>query len=117
MVRECRRFVANTLDEWGCLDDGSVVLLTDELFVNSEQAGSSFLDVKVIVDHDTVRVEVRDDAPGVPTLLDVGPSATSGRGLRVVDRLSDSWGFEPTGTGKVTWFEKESTSAFPRANA
>jgi hypothetical protein len=34
-----------------------------------------------------------------------GPDTVTGRGLLLVDALTDRWGAERTGDGKVVWFE------------
>ena len=52
-----------------------------------------------------LRVEVEDDDPTRPgPVVDVRPGAGSGRGLRLVDQLSDSWGVDAADPGKVVWF-------------
>ncbi|MER5782143.1 ATP-binding protein [Streptomyces mobaraensis] len=72
-----------------------------------------------------LRVEVRDTLPRRPVLRapDAGPpdresgsgmcddrwtgesTATSGRGLLLVQALADAWGVRTHGTGKAVWFE------------
>ena len=34
-----------------------------------------------------------------------GPDTVTGRGLMLVDALTDRWGSAPTDDGKVVWFE------------
>ncbi|GAB3845120.1 ATP-binding protein [Dactylosporangium cerinum] len=53
-------------------------------------------------------VQVQDDSPAMPRLLD--PVADDrlglcwrGRGLHTVARLTTGWGAHPAGTGKVVW--------------
>jgi hypothetical protein len=36
---------------------------------------------------------------------DGSPTTVGGRGLLLVERLADRWGFEPNASGKVVWFE------------
>ena len=55
----------------------------------------------------TLRVEVADGSTTPPVRKDYGPQAATGRGVRIVDRLSDRWGTEVSATGKVVWFEVE----------
>jgi hypothetical protein len=52
-----------------------------------------------------VLVQVWDGSPEKPVWHDVGPRAESGRGLMLVERLSDRWGsYTPDGwSGKVVW--------------
>ena len=51
-----------------------------------------------------VRIEVRDTGQGRPRLLSPASREPSGRGLLIVDALSDSWGVIPTENGKTVWF-------------
>ncbi|NDZ78205.1 ATP-binding protein [Streptomyces sp. SID10853] len=54
-----------------------------------------------------VRVEVADGCPGLPRAAVGDELDEGGRGLVLVDALTDSWGVEPLrdGSGKTVWFE------------
>jgi hypothetical protein len=52
-----------------------------------------------------LRVEVEDTSSALPRRLDPGDCGVSGRGLRLVDTLADTWGVEARGSGKVVWSE------------
>ncbi|MDT0613384.1 ATP-binding protein [Streptomyces lancefieldiae] len=53
-----------------------------------------------------LRVEVHDPDPrALPTLACTGMDAEEGRGMMLVDAISDRWGVELTGDRKVTWCE------------
>ncbi|RKN11382.1 SpoIIE family protein phosphatase [Streptomyces radicis] len=52
-----------------------------------------------------LRVEVSDPSDEPPHRRDPGELASSGRGLLLMDSLSDAWGYAPRGAGKTTWFE------------
>ncbi|MFH8346601.1 SpoIIE family protein phosphatase [Streptomyces sp. NPDC018045] len=52
-----------------------------------------------------VRLEVEDRSSRWPRRRTPGETATSGRGLMMVEALSDSWGAEPRGSGKALWCE------------
>jgi anti-sigma regulatory factor (Ser/Thr protein kinase) len=86
------------------LDD--VRLLVNELVTNSVKfAGRGSIAMKLVAHDDQVRVEVHDQGPGFapsssPPLL----TDTSGRGLFLVNALSDRWGVTLDGTTCV-WFE------------
>jgi anti-sigma regulatory factor (Ser/Thr protein kinase) len=56
-------------------------------------------------DRRNVLIQVWDGSPETPTRHEVDPEAESGRGLLLVDRLSDRWGsYTPDGwSGKVVW--------------
>lgn len=108
-LRQARRFVAEVLRRWGvpeaCVYDAQ--LLTNELVTNALIHARSSSSVSVVRDSlDSVRVEVADHNPTVPTPRDRGPEAVTGRGLMIVERLARAWGVIPdAGGGKVVWFE------------
>ncbi|MFG3494737.1 ATP-binding protein [Streptomyces sp. NPDC047928] len=52
-----------------------------------------------------IRIEVRDPSRGLPCLMPVHEMDTSGRGLFLVDKISDRWGVDLLPRGKTTWFE------------
>ncbi|MEV5958192.1 ATP-binding protein [Streptomyces sp. NPDC051987] len=54
-----------------------------------------------------VRVEVSDSCPQLPVPGDGGVLSDGGRGLLLVDAVTDRWDVtpRPTGDGKTVWFE------------
>ena len=50
-----------------------------------------------------LRLEVADDDPNLPRA--VSPHDGGGRGLHIVHEVSDAWGSEREGVGKVIWVE------------
>jgi len=82
-------------------------LLTTELATNSLLHARSALDVDVEVSPREVRVEVSDTHPSVPRASRPDPRSTYGRGLMLVDSLSDHWGVAPHDAGKGVWFSLE----------
>jgi anti-sigma regulatory factor (Ser/Thr protein kinase) len=62
--------------------------------------------VRLTLDADRLTVAVADHDPRLPHLQPVEPTATSGRGLTMVEAMSDSWGTDllPDEDGKVVWF-------------
>ncbi|MBU6530729.1 ATP-binding protein [Streptomyces mayonensis] len=53
-----------------------------------------------------LRIEVHDpDARALPTLTEASLDAETGRGMMLVDGVSDRWGVELAGDHKVTWCE------------
>lgn len=106
-VRAARAFVADALagtpaDD--CADDAR--LLVSELVTNALLHARSPLEVVVRLADGLVRVEVRDEVDHLPAVM-TGPEPTmAGRGLLIVQELSDGWGAEPLGAGgKTVWFE------------
>ncbi|MFJ3134428.1 ATP-binding protein [Streptomyces sp. NPDC086843] len=53
-----------------------------------------------------LRIEVRDpDTRVLPTLVEAAQDAENGRGITLIDALSDRWGVELRQDGKATWCE------------
>jgi hypothetical protein len=50
-----------------------------------------------------VHLSVRDASPARPIVRDDSPSATSGRGLRLIAALASEWGVELEADGKTVW--------------
>lgn len=109
-ARQARRFVTEKLCEWGdekYVDAAS--LLVSELVTNAvTHAGSS---VDLVVGHEgrhaTLRVEVHDSSLRAPRMGGFDLDTVSGRGLALVEAMSDRWGVERDGDGKRVWFELE----------
>src|SRR5262249_37038127 len=103
-VADARRYVVGQLP--GERDElvAAVEVMTSELATNAVvHAGTPFV-VTVSIRGTTVRVDVDDDGAGVPHGRDVAPTSTTGRGLHIVEQLSDSWGFQLQRSGKRVWF-------------
>ncbi len=103
-----RRFVADLL---GTRPYGDRVAADDALLVVSElatnavvHAGTPF-SVAVRCDGSTVRIAVHDRSSVQPVIRDGGPTAPSGRGLRLVAWVSRAWGVEFGPDGKTVWAE------------
>jgi hypothetical protein len=52
-----------------------------------------------------MRMEVEDGNQSMPVLRPAGKNGRGGRGLMLVERLSDAWGVFTTAVGKVVWAE------------
>ena len=106
-VGAARRFVAGCVEQLGLGRLSEVQLMVSELATNAVQHSGSRFDVTVerLIDS-RVRVEVRDSGPGLPRRCEGGTDADSGRGLRIIDLLAETWGVvtRPGGVGKSTWF-------------
>jgi anti-sigma regulatory factor (Ser/Thr protein kinase) len=103
-----RRFVVATLRDWD-LEElvDTAALLVSELVTNAILHARSDVTVAVRALDDRVRVEVVDEADGVPLLRHATDTATTGRGLALVDACAWSWGVEPHPPGKAVWFDLE----------
>ena len=104
-VSEARRFVRDMLVDQPSEARDSIELMVSELATNCIRHAHSAFDVTLQTTRRTVRVEVCDNRPGRPTPQSPSPSEPTGRGLRIVEALSDTWGVDPSPGGKVVWFE------------
>ena len=87
-------------DEW--IDDAC--LLVSELVANVALHAHTAATLVISDYGDVLRVALNDANPALPHLLRFSPRSTTGRGLRLVQDLSNTWGAEPSGRGKVVWF-------------
>lgn len=100
--------VLPTLDPAASVDlCDDTATITSELVTNALRAGADVIRVTASITGDRFRIGVQDDAPGLPVPLSLGPNATHGRGLRIVQALSAQWGVVPShnGSGKEVWAE------------
>ncbi|MGW8066416.1 ATP-binding protein [Streptomyces ziwulingensis] len=83
-----------------------VVLLVSELVGNAvRHTGARVFGLRMRHRPGWIRVEVRDPSRGLPCLMPVQVTDIGGRGLFLVDTLSDRWGADLLPRGKTTWFE------------
>src|SRR3954469_15856557 len=108
---QARRFVADVLAD--VLTDARAdetlldlaTLLTSELVTNGIVHAHTEIRVVVDVTERFVRVEVADGNPSLPARRDYDESAMTGRGIEMVELLSQEFGVEPIdGDGKRVWF-------------
>ena len=100
-----RHFVVEALRTAGVPESETVPVAVSELVTNSVLHAASTTKVVVVVDPTIVRVEVHDADLTLPEPRHPGPDTVTGRGLLLVEALTDRWGAERTGGGKVVWFE------------
>jgi anti-sigma regulatory factor (Ser/Thr protein kinase) len=86
----------------------TLALVVTELASNAvKHAASEFtveLDLAIAADgSSTVRIGVSDGDSRLPRMDDVDSGALGGRGLALVQSLSDSFGVEPYPAGKTVW--------------
>ncbi|MEW2518442.1 ATP-binding protein [Actinacidiphila alni] len=112
-ARRARRQLAALLDEWGlgALADSALLVLS-ELIANAvrhartTEGMSRDIGTVFVRDGDGVRIEVHDTrADRRPALTDPRPLDETGRGLHLVDALTEGkWGVNSrTGPGKAVW--------------
>lgn len=96
------------LRQWGLTPKMTedAVLLVSELVGNAvRHTGARVFGLRMRRRRGWIRVEVRDPSRGLPCLMPVQELDVSGRGLFLVDKLSDRWGVDLLPRGKTTWFE------------
>jgi anti-sigma regulatory factor (Ser/Thr protein kinase) len=98
------------LGEWGLSDlSDDVELLVSELVTNATQASrliEKTIPVRMwlLADEAHVLILVWDASTHTPVRASVSEEDESGRGLLLVEAISDSWGYFPHETrGKVVW--------------
>ncbi|MDX3072762.1 ATP-binding protein [Streptomyces sp. NPDC088354] len=109
-----RQFTRSTLCEWGMLrvvDNASIVvseMLTNAVRYGLEDARCALSDrplwLGLLLRDTSVLCTVADPGTGIPVLKEPDWLAESGRGLHIIDSLSDSWGWTPPDeSGKSVW--------------
>ncbi|GII55226.1 ATP-binding protein [Planotetraspora thailandica] len=104
-----REFTAKTLDGWGlpCLiDDAELVvseLVTNALRHADAGGGAAPIRLQLVNHRFHVGCAVRDPSGNVPAPSAVGDLSETGRGLRLVEALTATWGWILVGEGKVVW--------------
>jgi anti-sigma regulatory factor (Ser/Thr protein kinase) len=78
-----------------------VGLMVSELATNALRHGQGNVTIRIVVDLDSLTVEVSDEGYGVVAIAPA-PGAAGGWGLRIVDELADGWGAS-VGSTRV-WF-------------
>ena len=93
----CRAHQTHVLDD--------ALLLVSELVTNAVRHGAPPITMHVTCDHNTgMTVRVSDTNPTSPTAGPADHGQESGRGVGLVDVLSDEWGVEAAEAGKAVWF-------------
>jgi anti-sigma regulatory factor (Ser/Thr protein kinase) len=103
-VPAARRFATRLLAGSGPDVLQAAELMVSELATNSVRHGNTRFDLTIERTSNEIRVEVTDQGGGTPALRSPGPDEPTGRGLRIVDMLSDQWGVERRVGGKTVWF-------------
>ncbi|GAC1587094.1 MAG: hypothetical protein NVS3B21_01700 [Acidimicrobiales bacterium] len=101
-----RRFVTRVLDEWAMSErSDEILLLVSELVTNAVVHARSDLEVVMAHAPGMLRVEVHDRDPRRVVPLAWTEDQERGRGVALVEALSDVWGTDDVDVGKVIWFE------------
>ena len=105
--RDARQWVIARCAALGVECEGpSLPLVVSELVTNACIHGGDPMSLHLEISGSRVRVEVEDSAADRPDVQSPTDRDPGGRGLLIVDSLSQVWGVEGTATGgKVVWAE------------
>ncbi|MBB0243216.1 SpoIIE family protein phosphatase [Streptomyces alkaliphilus] len=109
-IAEARHQLAGLLRDWSDPEqvDGAVLMLSEMLtnvLVHTDSDAMVVAELSGPMGERLLRVEVTDTSDELPHRREPGELASSGRGLLLMESLSDAWGVDPRGDGKTTWFE------------
>ncbi|MBA4864007.1 SpoIIE family protein phosphatase [Streptomyces sp. PSKA54] len=108
-LAESRHMIRAAVRAWGAHDrTDDIELIAGELITNSlvHTEGAAIVTLRVLSGSERrLRVEVEDSTSALPHRREAGTNGLSGRGLFLVDRLTDVWGVEARGGGKLVWCE------------
>jgi len=117
-IGEARRFTKRQLQVWGQVDlVDTAILLISELVTNAILHGGEGAVLTLLLTDRTLRVEVQDASPALPVVRSYSETATTGRGMVIVDSLAAAWGSFPVAGGKVVWFELTTVEEEPEARS
>ncbi|MFF9313986.1 SpoIIE family protein phosphatase [Streptomyces sp. NPDC014748] len=106
---QARHMIGAAVRSWGARErSDEIELVADELITNAlmHTEGAAVVTLRVLSGTDRrLRVEVEDSSSALPRRREPGEQGVSGRGLLLVDRLTDVWGVEARGGGKCMWCE------------
>lgn len=120
-ARDARRLTRKTLCDWGLTSlAGDAEIIVGELVANAVTHGVPSPDFNRDRDHLSLRLlrrsgevicAVLDPSDVTPMLKTPDEAEETGRGLQIVDALSDVWGWSPASRGKVVWAIFQRTTA------
>jgi hypothetical protein len=103
-VSAARRFLRATLLGWDNGDyDFAAPLVLTELVTNATLHARTPYTVLLRLEPSHLVVEVVDSSPRLPQERNYAVDAATGRGIKIVDSCSATWGARSTPDGKVVW--------------
>jgi anti-sigma regulatory factor (Ser/Thr protein kinase) len=102
-VTAARGFVRDMLRDQPPETLEAAELMTSELATNCVRHANTEFEVAIYA-QGPIRIEVRDTGEGRPRVLSPASQDQSGRGLMIVEAMSESWGVIPASDGKTVWF-------------
>jgi anti-sigma regulatory factor (Ser/Thr protein kinase) len=103
---EARRRVRFAIRSWRVpVDLDAALLLTSELVTNAvRHEAAQAVVLAIACSRGRLRVDVHDTSRCLPAVAEVPADAETGRGLLLVETLSDEWGCYRTPAGKAVYF-------------
>jgi anti-sigma regulatory factor (Ser/Thr protein kinase) len=104
-VPNTRHFVQAKLAEWELDEDPAqtAVLLATELATNAVRHGRGQIRLRLRRTYHALYIEVDDDGSALPDRRHADNNDEGGRGLLLVEALSEAWGTRPLDHGKSVW--------------
>lgn len=103
-----RHWMTAQLGEWRVPEAivGAAVLCTSELTTNALLHAGTAARVEIDLSPERLLVSVADSGTrGTVTKAQTDTLSSRGRGLGLIEQLSDAWGTDPTVRGSTVWFE------------
>ncbi|MEH0936973.1 ATP-binding SpoIIE family protein phosphatase [Micromonospora psammae] len=103
-----RHWLTAQLTEWRVPEAviGAAVLCTSELTTNALLHAGTAARVEIDLSAERLLVSVADSGTrGTVTRAQTDTLSSRGRGLGLIEQLSDAWGTDPTVRGSTVWFE------------
>lgn len=110
-IRAGRKFVRRTLGASGTapsvVDDATLIVseLLTNVALHCARVAEPEATLRLVGREAHLRIEVHDASPLAVIQRAPGDDSEHGRGLLVVDALSECWGYESTADGKYVWCE------------
>lgn len=113
-----RAYTREALAHWQLADlTDDIVLIVDELVTNAVRHASRPITLSLDLRDETVHVEVIDDSPAMPNAKSLSRTRMSGRGLAIIDAISDDWGTHRLSAGgKSVWADVRRAPADTQSN-
>jgi len=110
IAAQARAHVREQLADWSLSDlSDTAELLVSELVTNALRYGRGDIGLRMLRGARNLVCEISDGLESAPKLRTVHYSDEGGRGLYLVDQLSQRWGTRTTRHGKIVWFELPSS--------
>jgi anti-sigma regulatory factor (Ser/Thr protein kinase) len=119
---QARAWTDRWLGSWTIEDDGATTLLVSELVTNAVAHARTTSVLTLAVADGMIEVGVTENGPSpqtIPAQRDIVVAGVpralheSGRGLMIVEALSQDWGVSANGIGKQVWFRRPVAAQWP----